>query len=44
MQRILSVFWNGGENVNPCFQLLFLLLVKFLELWDPNLKLRGFFL
>jgi hypothetical protein len=32
MQRILSDFWISGENMNPCFQPSFFLLVKSLEL------------
>ncbi len=43
MQRTLSVLWNGGENMNPCFQLLFSLLVKSLGLWDCELKLKRIF-
>jgi len=43
MQRTLSVFWNGGESMNPSFQLLFSLLINFLGLGDPKLKLKGFF-
>jgi len=30
MKRTLNEFWNGEENMNPCFQLLFSLLVGYL--------------
>jgi hypothetical protein len=43
MQRTISVFWNGGENMNPCFQLLFSLSIESLGLWDFKLKLKTFF-
>jgi hypothetical protein len=33
--------WRG--NMNLCFQLLHFLLVKFLTLWDPKYKLKGYF-
>ncbi len=43
MQRTLIVHWNGGENMNPCFQLLFSLLVKSLGLWDYKIEIEKIF-
>jgi hypothetical protein len=43
MQKKLDIFWNGGENMSPCSQLLLFLHVKFSRLLDPKLKLRNFF-
>jgi hypothetical protein len=43
-KKTLNVLWNGGENMNLYFQLLSSLPTRFLESWDPKLKLRRFFL
>jgi len=43
MQRTLSVFWSGGENMNICFQLLFSLPIESLGLWNFKFKLKRFF-
>jgi hypothetical protein len=40
MQKTLNIFWNGGESMTPCFDLLLLLHVKSLGLFDPKMKLR----
>ncbi len=43
MQRTLSVFCKGEENMSPYFQLLFSLLVRSLRLLDLKLTWKAFF-
>jgi hypothetical protein len=44
MEKALSIFWRGEENMNTCFQSLFSLPIRLLELWDLKLKLNFFLL
>jgi hypothetical protein len=43
MQRTLSVLWNGGESMNPSFQLLFSLLINFFGIRGSQIEIKRIF-